>query len=35
MWERDTLLGNLAAKRELFSRQFLGEHGVLDIGKQW
>jgi hypothetical protein len=32
-WERDTLLGNLAAKRELFSRQFFRKHGVLDVGK--
>jgi hypothetical protein len=32
-WERDTLLGNIAAKRELLSRQFFTKPGVLDVGK--
>jgi hypothetical protein len=32
-WERDTLLGILAGKRELFSRQFFRNPGVLDVGK--
>ena len=32
-WERDTLLGNLSARRELFSREFFREHSVLNTGR--
>jgi hypothetical protein len=32
-WERDTLLGILAAKRELFSREYFREYSLLNIGK--
>ena len=32
-WERDTLLGNLAGKRELFSRGYFREYNALDVGK--
>jgi hypothetical protein len=32
-WERDTLLGNLAARRELFSQEFFRNHTVLNVGK--
>lgn len=32
-WERDTLLGNLAAKRELLSRAYFREYSMLQIGK--
>ena len=32
-WERGTLLGNLVAKRELFSRAFFREHSLLNVEK--
>jgi hypothetical protein len=32
-WERDTLLGNLVARRELYSRHFFREHSVLNVGR--
>jgi hypothetical protein len=32
-WERDTLLGNVAAKRELFARQYFRHYSLLDIGR--
>jgi hypothetical protein len=32
-WERDTLLGNLAATRELYSRQFFRKHSILNVGR--
>jgi hypothetical protein len=32
-WERDTLLGNLAAKRELASKEFFEEYNILKIAR--
>lgn len=32
-WERDTLLGNIAAKRELISRQYFKEYSPLNVGR--
>jgi hypothetical protein len=32
-WDRDILLGNLVAKRELFSRAFFREHSLLNVEK--
>ena len=33
IWERDTLLGNLAARRGLLSREYFKEYSMLQIGK--
>jgi phage FluMu protein Com len=32
-WERDTLLGHIAAKRELMSREYFNEHSLLNVGR--